>query len=82
MSNIILTPDVRKLIDILVRNGMKKECCEKCRYYHGLKHNFKKGKGYEESHCCNVLMYLDDSEDGWIQETEPQSMCEMFTERG
>ena len=57
-----------------------KECCENCVYYHRLKHNFKKGNGFEDSYCCDVMMHIDDGE-GWVLETEPQSRCEMFYER-
>lgn len=51
----------------------KEESCEHCKHYHKLKHNFEVGKGYVESHCCDVLL-----SDGWVQEVYPWDMCEMF----
>lgn len=51
--------------------------CKNCKYFHPLKHNFKQGQGFEQSHACNVLLYMDG--DGWIQEVTEDSMCEMFT---
>lgn len=62
----------------------QEERCENCAYYHRLKHNFKKGIGFEESHCCDVLFHMPDSNDGsakpWIQEVYPFNRCEMFSE--
>jgi hypothetical protein len=64
---------------------MIEEKCSNCQYYHNLKHNFKVGQGFEESHCCDVIMYLPDSKahidntKPWITETEPNSICEMFS---
>lgn len=60
---------------------MSEECCEKCLYYQRLKHNFQKGTGFQESHACDVLMYIPDKSFGWIQEVEPQDRCEMFLRR-
>lgn len=67
---------------------MSKECCENCKFYHRLKHNFQKGKGFQESYACDVLMYLPDSKhtgdfnvDPWIQEVDTHGMCEMFTRK-
>lgn len=57
----------------------KEERCENCVYFHRLKHNFQKGKGFVESFACDVLMHIDDGSDGWIQEVEPYGRCEMFT---
>lgn len=61
------------------------ERCENCEYFHRLKHNFKRGVGFEESHCCDVIMHLprskskiDDCEP-WIQEVPADGRCEMFT---
>lgn len=59
------------------------ERCEKCAYFHRLKHNFETGTGFEESNCCDVLLYLPDSTDDtkpWVQEVSRLDMCEMFTE--
>ena len=50
-----------------------KERCELCKHYNRLKHNFKKGIGFEESHACTVWV-----EEDYVQEVEPTSMCEMF----
>jgi len=55
------------------------ERCELCRNYHRLKHNFTRGEGFEESHCCDLW---GNDEDGWIQEVTPNGMCEMFQRRG
>lgn len=62
------------------------ERCEKCKYFHKLKHNFQVGKGFDESFACDVWLHVADengkiSEDAWIQETEPNAMCEMFDRR-
>lgn len=58
-----------------------KERCNNCIYFHRLKHNFQVPKGFEESHACDVLMHIDDGDEGWIQEVTPDGMCEMFTEK-
>jgi len=52
------------------------ERCELCKYYHTLKHNFRQGVGFEESHCCTIF---HDNPDGFVVEVEPGSRCEMFT---
>ena len=54
------------------------ECCENCMYFHRLKHNFRQGIGFELGNCCDVLMHLDDGEEGWIQQVPYSGMCEMF----
>ena len=65
----------------------KGECCANCAYFHRLKHKFVKCKGFEESYCCDVIMHLPKSDnlvdvcEPWIQEVEPDGMCEMFEER-
>ena len=51
--------------------------CELCKYYRGLHHNFVKGKGFEESHCC---ILFSTEKDAFVLEVEPQGICEMFTE--
>lgn len=67
-----------------------KKRCENCKSYRRLKHNYKVGTGYEDSYCCLALLKLNDGvlqypdEDGtvaWVQEVEPDSMCEMFVPR-
>ena len=61
----------------------REEMCEKCAYFHRLKHNFKIGIGFEESNCCDVLLHLPDSTDDIkpsVQEVSRLDMCEMFTE--
>lgn len=61
---------------------MDNECCAKCKYYHRLKNNFKVGEGFEESHCCDVLLHLPkDESEGWVQEVTPQDRCEMYKEK-
>lgn len=61
--------------------------CENCQFYKRLKHNFKLGEGYTESNCCIALLIMDEVESGestvepWVQEVEPDSYCEMFSER-
>lgn len=48
------------------------ECCKDCNSCRRLEHNFKVGKGYEESLACVLLHDL-------IVETSADDMCEMFT---
>jgi len=59
-------------------DGRKAERCWNCRHFHKMKHNFKTGIGFEESYACNVLLNGGEGE-GWIQETSPDYMCEMFS---
>lgn len=58
------------------------DCCEKCKYFRKLKHNFMQDYGFEESFCCVVWEYykdpLDDDGAAWIQEVGPDGMCELF----
>jgi hypothetical protein len=57
--------------------------CADCRFFHKLKHNFEVGKGYEESHCCTIMLEHETPQDiTWVQEVEEDSRCEMFTDRG
>ena len=59
------------------------ERCEKCAYFHRLKHNFETGTGFEESNCCDVLLHLPDSTDDIkpsVQEVSRLDRCELFTE--
>jgi hypothetical protein len=57
--------------------------CVDCRFFHKLKHNFEVGKGYEESHCCTIMLEHETPQDiTWVQEVEENSRCEMFTEKG
>ena len=67
---------------------MSKDCCENCRFFHRLKHNFERGKGFTEAHCCDVIMHLPNEKsfiegtvEPWIQEVKADDMCEMFTEK-
>lgn len=61
-----------------------KDECSNCKYYHKLKHSFRQGKGFTETACCIALTRCDedvDKFDSFVIEVEPDSMCEMFTER-
>lgn len=61
---------------------MKEERCENCMFYHRLKHNFETGKGFIESHACDVLLHVPDTNDeAWIQEVEPWDRCELFSRK-
>ena len=55
------------------------ERCEICKYYRSLKHNFKQGEGFEQSHVC--VLYAEDQAT-FLVEVNPGDMCEMFTEGG
>ena len=57
---------------------MNNERCELCRNYKRLKHNFTRGKGFEESYCCDLF---GDEKGGWIQEVTPDGMCEVFSRK-
>ena len=60
----------------------KVECCANCKFFHQLKHNFEKGKGYEEAYCCDALMHLyDDKCKPWIQEVDKEDVCESFVKK-
>lgn len=54
--------------------------CQECRYFHVLKHNFEKGKGYTESYCCDVMLHVDKQDVGWVQEAKPNDRCELFSD--
>lgn len=54
------------------------ERCELCKHFHRLKYDFQCGVGFKESYCCDVLLHIDDDDEGWVQETDPNGMCEMF----
>lgn len=54
------------------------ECCSNCVYYRRLKHNFKRGVGFEESHCCVMWIKTDDDSISWVQEVDAEGMCEMY----
>ena len=60
--------------------------CADCRFFHKLKHNFEVGKGFEESHCCTIMIEHDFEPSvkdiTWVQEVEEDSRCEMFTKKG
>ena len=65
-----------------IKIAPEKESCEFCKYYRRLQHNFVRGEGFKESHCCDVLYHLpEDDEEAWIQEVSGDGMCEMFTRR-
>lgn len=57
------------------------EKCEYCKFFHRLKHNFERGKGFEESHCCTAWIELEPILDSWVQEVTANEMCELFTAR-
>ena len=68
------------------------ERCENCGFYHPLKHNFERGKGFTLSGCCSVWVEQEiakkledpeytESRTAWVQEVAGDGMCEMFCER-
>lgn len=59
------------------------KCCKNCEFISRLRHNFKKGLGFTESYCCDVLMYMEHDEDcaPWVQEVDPLDCCEMFEKK-
>ena len=61
------------------------DCCEKCKYFRKLKHNFTHDYGFEDSYCCVVWEYykdpLDDDGTICIQEVGPDGMCELFDDK-
>ena len=70
----------RYAVEIAIENEANKTCFN-CRYSHRLKHNYVKGKGFEESYCCDVIRYLPDNNgEYWIQEVSPNDICEMYEE--
>ncbi len=52
------------------------ERCETCKYYRRLKHNFKHGKGFDESYAC--VIYVNDR-DAFVLEVNADDMCEMYS---
>lgn len=54
--------------------------CEDCKFIRKLEHNFKIGKGYENSYCCILFTQIEDCQGG-VVEVEPYSRCEMFTRK-
>lgn len=52
--------------------------CKNCKYFHRLKYDFIPEIGFAESYACDVMLHVEDSKDGWIQEVVPDDMCEMF----
>lgn len=65
---------------------MKDGKCSECLFYHRLKHNFIKGKGYIESKCCTVwvdydLEHPDTIKSSFVLEVHPDDFCEMFQRR-
>ena len=64
----------------------ERERCENCIFFHMLKHNFERGKGFQHSHCCTVWVEYDlargeYSDATWIQQVSPDGMCEMFCDK-
>lgn len=61
------------------------DCCEQCKHFRRLKHNFARYSGFEESFCCVLFEYLEEPQkldcEPWIQEVEKDSLCEMFTKK-
>ena len=58
--------------------------CENCKYFHELKHNFRRSEGFRTSSCCIALTRCEgdvDSYDSFVVEVDKDDMCEMFTER-
>ena len=55
------------------------ERCEDCTFYFALKHNFKRGEGFEYSHCCAFFPLIE--REGFAMETGPNARCEVFTRR-
>ena len=61
------------------------EFCKNCKYIRKLKHNFKVGEGFEESHVCVVWEYVHENYDDMVDcesfclEVAETSMCEMFS---
>lgn len=53
------------------------ERCETCKYYRRLKHNFKHGKGFDESYAC--VIYVNDR-DAFVLEVNADDVCEMYSE--
>ena len=56
--------------------NMKNLKCKNCRYFARLKHSFKHGKGFKESHCCLMGALVFGEMD--VMEVTPRGMCEMF----
>lgn len=62
--------------------------CTTCKYCKRLKKDYKVGKGFTESKCCAMLLYIDEIEkdkykqrtEPWVQEVEENSYCEMYQE--
>lgn len=55
------------------------ERCENCAYYALLEHNFKKGTGFEKSHCC--VHFVCTERKGYVIEVSPDALCEVFARR-
>ena len=50
------------------------ECCEKCKHYAKLEHNFEHGLGFDYDHCCTFF-----AKDGMITQVNANDICEEFT---
>ena len=55
------------------------ERCENCAYYALLEHNFKKGTGFEKSHCC--VRFVCTERKGYVIEVSPDALCDAFARR-
>ena len=54
---------------------MTDEKCLYCKFSVRLKHNFKRGHGFEESYCCLIFA---NEKDGFVVEVGENSVCENF----
>lgn len=50
--------------------------CAECVWFSDLRHNFQKGRGFEESFCC--IAFVVNFREAYITEVQPDDMCEMF----
>lgn len=57
---------------------MCEKICKNCVWIAELRHNFKVGTGWEESHCCTNCI---DGQKGLIIEVKPTDTCEEFFEK-
>lgn len=51
------------------------ERCTECKHFFRLKHNFVVGEGFEESHCCLLLV---PDEGAFVLEVREDDFCECF----
>lgn len=57
---------------------MCEKICKNCVWIAKLKHNFKVGPGWEESHCCTNCF---EGKDGFILEVKLTDTCEEFFQK-